>query len=101
MNADCALHGLSVLITRPKHQAETLLRLVESHGGRGVLFPTLEIRGLDAGALVFSNPGYLSQYDWLVFISANAVSFALKACDNALRVPGGAKIAAIGSASSS
>ncbi len=82
-----ALHGARVLVTRPTHQADKLCRLIEGYGGVPVAFPTLEIVGLDAeftglesghtsGASQLPN---LSDYRWLIFTSANAVNFALKA----------------------
>ncbi len=37
------LSGICVLVTRPSHQAENLVNLIESHGGEALRFPTLEI----------------------------------------------------------
>lgn len=69
-----SLQGATVLVTRPVHQAENLSQLIASAGGLAVRFPTLEIAKLtdsEAEQVVSVN---LATYDWLVFISANAVT---------------------------
>lgn len=61
-----------LLITRPKSQGEALAALVASAGGMTWQFPTLDIRPLPL------NPDQarkvLGEADWIVFISANAVT---------------------------
>ena len=100
MGAKKPLEGLAILVTRPERQAENLCALIERDGGKAVRFPTLEIRGLTSAESLFSDPGKLGRFDWLVFISANAVYFALKACNNALFIARHTKVAAIGEATS-
>ena len=69
-----SLQGDRVLVTRPAHQAENLIRLIEDAGGVAVKFPTLEIAGLtDLEAYEVANVN-LEAYDWLIFISTNAVT---------------------------
>jgi len=73
------LAGAHVLVTRPAHQAENLSRLIEDSNGTAVPFPVLDIVASDnskAAKTLLQQP---DQFQWLVFISANAVNFALKA----------------------
>ncbi|MCI0654525.1 MAG: uroporphyrinogen-III synthase [Methylococcaceae bacterium] len=98
MNASKALDGLVILVTRPERQAQNFCNLIEANGGQALRFPTLEIQALNPSGGVFANLEILKQFDWLVFISANAVYFALKACDNGLFIPAHLKVAAIGQA---
>lgn len=98
MHAEKPLDGLVILVTRPEHQAQNFCELIEANGGKALRFPTLEIRALNPSGSVFANLENLTQFDWLVFISANAVYFALKACNNSLLIPAHSKVAAIGRA---
>jgi uroporphyrinogen-III synthase len=73
------LNGAHILVTRPVHQAENLCRLIEEQGGTAIWFPALDIvsRGdISEIAKTLANP---DRFQWVVFISANAVNFALKA----------------------
>lgn len=68
------LNGAHVLVTRPAHQAENLNRLVEERGGVAVRFPTLAIVAMDEACTIQNTLTYLDRYQWLIFISANAVT---------------------------
>ena len=99
MSSAGALAGLGVLVTRPAHQAEGLSRLIEQHGGRALRFPVLEI-------LPPSDPGPLQrvttrlhEYDWAIFISANAVERALAPILSTRSWPSATRIAVIGRSS--
>ena len=61
-------------MTRPAHQAENLSRLIEERGGVAVRFPTLAIVALDDFSGIQSTLAHVDKYQWLVFISANAVT---------------------------
>ena len=69
-----SLKGARVLVTRPAHQAENLSRLIEERGGVAVRFPTLAIVALDDFSGIQSTLAHVDKYQWLVFISANAVT---------------------------
>ena len=76
-HAIAPLSGMTVLVTRPAGQGEALARLITEAGGKAVLAPLLSIASpldpsLAAGLLNASEP-----WNWLIFISANAVRFAL------------------------
>ncbi|MFP4079186.1 MAG: uroporphyrinogen-III synthase [Ectothiorhodospira sp.] len=67
------LEGLTVLVTRPAHQAEGFCRLVEAAGGRTLRFPALEIQPpADPAALDAIIDG-LDDFQIAIFISPNAV----------------------------
>ena len=68
------LNGAHVLVTRPAHQAENLSRLIEEWGGVAFRFPTLAIEPLDDSCTIQNTLAHLDRYQWLVFISANAVT---------------------------
>lgn len=72
------LNGAHVLVTRPEHQAENLSRLIEQQGGIAVRFPALGIVARDDDRIK-STLANLDRFHWVIFISANAVNFALKA----------------------
>lgn len=69
----------NVLVTRPERQAEPLCKLLEQHGVQAVNLPLLDIRPLplvNDRLLLFKES---AKVDWLIFVSANAVNFALTA----------------------
>jgi len=73
------LTDVRVLVTRPELQAENLLRLITEHGGTAIRFPTLDIAASNHSAAAKALLQQPDKFQWLVFISANAVNFALKA----------------------
>ncbi len=69
---------LTLLNTRPAHQAEALTQQVELHNGQVIACPTIEIQWCSAQNTIFD----LSQgVDKIIFISANAVKGFLKRAD--------------------
>jgi len=92
----CHLQGLSVLVTRPGEQADTLCELIEKTHGRPVRFPVLEIlppRDPDRAQRVLAGA---SATDLLIFVSANAVRYAFPLLPDTL--PASLAIAAVGRA---
>ncbi len=61
-------------MTRPRDQGRRLCQAIEALGGIAYHCPMLEIIPVDSPA-----PGWWQGYDWLIFVSTNAVRFALKA----------------------
>jgi uroporphyrinogen III methyltransferase/synthase len=95
------LFGQRVLVTRPQHQAQEMIRKLEHLGAIVFRLPSLEIRepadfsSLDH-ALDQLRDG---SWDWLVFTSANGVHSVLRRLDargRDLRDLGRVKLAAIG-----
>lgn len=72
----CDLQGLSVLVTRPAHQADPLCELIERHRGRPLRFPTIEILGPADKTRARQDLLAAADADLLVFVSANAVQYA-------------------------
>jgi len=75
---DKMLEGLEVVVTRPQHQAETLCKLIEDHGGKAIRFPVIEIiksKNQQAAKILLDN---IDQYDIGIFISRNAVDWTIK-----------------------
>ena len=68
------LKGAHILVTRPAHQAENLSLLIEGRGGVAVRFPALAIVALDDSGTIQNTLAHLDRYQWLIFISANAVT---------------------------
>ncbi|NOQ34275.1 MAG: uroporphyrinogen-III synthase [Methylococcaceae bacterium] len=92
------LNSINILVTRPKQQGLSLIKLIEQHGGTAINFPTLEIIPLINNQQIKTKLEYLADYQWHIFISANAVNFALQANNGKIESFKQAKIAAIGKA---
>ncbi len=88
---DCDLCGSGVLVTRPAAQAEGLCRLIESVGGRPVRFPTLEIRPPAEPATAVAR--LAEPWDFMIFVSRNAVEGALALGGDALRASAARRVA--------
>jgi uroporphyrinogen-III synthase len=70
----CDLKGRGILVTRAAHQASGLIQLIESHQGRAVVLPAIEIAPCQDPEAALA----LLQQSWdlAIFISPNAVRFA-------------------------
>ena len=66
------MKNLCVLVTRPKPAGETLCNAISKAGGRAIFFPTIEIVPERTAALEQAID-QLDQFDWLIFISPQAV----------------------------
>jgi uroporphyrinogen-III synthase len=87
-----------ILVTRPKLQAHNLISLIEQHGGQAIAFPTLEILPLENSQATKQQLENLKTYQWFIFISANAVNFAVTANNGKIGHLTQTKIAAVGKA---
>ena len=67
------LFGRRVLITRARHQAAPLRRLLREAGAEVVEFPTIEIHPPSSWGPADKAIGELEAYDWVLFTSANGV----------------------------
>jgi uroporphyrinogen-III synthase len=92
----CQLAGLSVLVTRPAHQADSLCALIAAAHGRPIRFPTLEILGPADKRETVAGLAAARHADLLVFVSTNAVQYAFPLLPDEL--PLDLPIAAIGEA---
>jgi uroporphyrinogen III methyltransferase/synthase len=95
------LFGQRVLVTRPRHQADSMVRRLEMLGAVPVLLPGIDLREpsdwgpLDAAIDRLAEGGW----DWIAFTSANAVRFFLNRLlsrNRDIRSLGSVKLAAVG-----
>lgn len=87
----------SILVTRPEHQSELLCRLINKQGWNALRFPTLEIVAYENKA-INQQLKSINQYQWLIFVSANAVNFAVAENDGKIDCFQETAIIAIGKA---
>ncbi len=73
------LQGLSVLVTRPKAQAQSLVQHINQLGGRAILLPLLAICAVADSARLQQQLATLSHFDLAIFISPNAVQYGMQA----------------------
>lgn len=71
-----ALHGLHVVVTRPSHQAQNFVRLLQAAGATPILYPTMAIAPPADPVAMQAGLAQLAEYDAVIFISANAVEHA-------------------------
>ena len=75
------LNGLSVLVTRPQRQQQSLSSSIESYGGVAVSFPLIEIEPLKdtvTSESLKEKISNLNQYHCIIFVSSNAVEYGAK-----------------------
>ncbi|RSL32613.1 uroporphyrinogen-III synthase [Salibacterium salarium] len=90
------LSGYTVLVTRPPKQAPALQRLIEAQGGVACNLPlinTVRLSDHDEQARKLES----SSWDWIVFTSANAVSFFEEVLqENGIYLQDNVRIASVG-----
>lgn len=72
------LFGKGIVITRPELQAEEFASLLYTQGARVIHFPTIKIVPPESYDGLDQAIGRISQYQWIIFTSANGVSFFLQ-----------------------
>ena len=93
------LFGKRILIPRAPHQAEETAAAVRQRSAEPVVFPVLDIVDPPDRAPLERAIAALSDYDWVVFTSANGVDrffSALRANGRDARALGAARVAVIG-----
>lgn len=93
------LFGKRVLVTRPKHQAGDLVNRLLTLGAIPFVLPAVEIQPPADWKPVDAALDRLERYQWIVFTSANGVSYFLDRLLNTgkdLRALGKVRLAAIG-----
>lgn len=90
-----SLRGARVLVTRPAEQADDLCGLIEAAGGRALRLPLLEIVAQPLAPVAVEAA---LNADWLIFISKNAVDFALQAFSGKMVELSKLALAAVGGA---
>jgi uroporphyrinogen III methyltransferase/synthase len=95
------LFGQTVVVTRTRQQASGLSNRLSALGARVIEAPTIELHRPDEFSAVNQALEQIGDYDWLVFTSANGVSFTrdrLLEMGSDARALAGVKVAAIGDA---
>jgi uroporphyrinogen-III synthase len=67
------LHGLRVLVTRPKPMGEILCHAIDANGGECIYFPTIDIHPPADPSVYRMQLKKLDRLDWLIFLSPQAV----------------------------
>lgn len=96
---DKPLAGKGVVVTRPAHQAQRLVRLIEAAGGRALLFPAIEIRDVEDSGPLNAVIDRLEEFDLAIFVSPNAAHKAMERIAARRTLPAGLLVAAIGGGS--
>ena len=91
-----SLAGKGIVVTRPVHQAAHLAGLIRAAGGNPLLFPMIEIVGIDDARPLLALIDRLDAFDWAIFVSPNAVSRALNLINARRTVPARLRFAAVG-----
>jgi uroporphyrinogen-III synthase len=89
------LAGVHIAVTRPPGQATKLNAAITAAGGQVISFPLLDIASLPDLTAFHTAITPLSQFDWAIFISSNAVQFGMPLLQQA-SLPAALKFAAIG-----
>ena len=93
------LFGKSIVVTRDQHGNADFAAKIIRQGGNPIAFPTIKLKPLTGTNQFLQMLAKLSEYNWIIFTSANGVSFffeALEKLNKDCRVFASAKIAAIG-----
>lgn len=77
MNANQPLQGLHIAVTRPLAQAQSLCDAITRLGGSPILYPLLAVTAISDYTQFNRQLQKLDNTDWAIFISSNAVDFAM------------------------
>ena len=81
------LTGITVLVTRPAHQAGGLADMICAAGGTPILFPVFEILDVADPCSLLELIRRLDEFDLAIFISPNAVNKAMNLIDRCSLTP--------------
>lgn len=90
------LSDVTVVVTRPSHQAEALCQSIEALGATALRFPVIEIRPSENADKLKAQLNHLDTFQLAIFISANAVFSTMQILENQQGWPIGLAIAAVG-----
>ncbi|MDP6627023.1 MAG: uroporphyrinogen-III C-methyltransferase [Methanopyri archaeon] len=97
--APSPLVGKTILVTRPKAQADAFARLLTDAGAVPDVVPIIAVEGLDDTSEIEEEVRRLDRYDWVLFTSVNGVHAFLErmeACGVSPEVLSRSSIGAIG-----
>jgi uroporphyrinogen III methyltransferase/synthase len=75
------LFGQTIVVTRAREQASALSAVLRELGADVIELPTIEVQPASDYGPLDRALGHLSEYDWLIFTSANGVRFFLERLD--------------------
>jgi uroporphyrinogen-III synthase len=91
------LQNQCILVTRPPPQGEILCDKIREQGGKPIYLPTLDIVPPPDVSLFHQHIAHLDQFDWIIFISPQAVLMAASEIHHQWSVfPTRVKVAAMG-----
>ena len=91
------LEHLTIMVTRPRPEGEVLCQKIDAANGRAVYLPAIDILPPDDIDIFKQQIKQLDQYDWLIFISPQAVYQSVAAIKAVWRTfPATLRVAAIG-----
>ena len=90
------MRGVRVLVTRPAHQAESLVQKIEAADGEAVRLPTIEIATPADTTALHAVLDRLPVFAFAIFISPNAVRQFLPLVRLRGSIPPGLRLAAVG-----
>ena len=93
---ESGLRGVRVLVTRPAHQAETLVQKIQAAGGEAVRLPTIDIAPPASTVALNNALDRLPEFAFAIFISPNAVRQFLPLARARGDIPSGLQLAAVG-----
>jgi uroporphyrinogen-III synthase len=89
--------GRTVVVTRPRPEGEAFACALAVRGARAILFPTIEVHGVDDFTVIDRELAQLAGYDWIVFTSAHGVAHTWSRLQEAaIPLPAAVHVAAIG-----
>lgn len=91
-----ALTDLTVMVTRPAHQAGHLVHLLEAAGARPFLFPVMEVLEPADSQPLLAIIDRLETFDLAVFVSPNAVNKAMNLIKARRELPPDLQYATVG-----
>jgi uroporphyrinogen-III synthase len=96
MSVSAPLAGKVIVVTRPRAQCPSLVSAIEAAGGEALIFPLLEISAADDPAPLAAVLPRLATYQLAIFISPNAVDYAMPSILEAGAWPASLTPAAVG-----
>lgn len=73
-----ALQDIKIVVTRPAQQSGPLCSLIEAAGGIAIRYPVLDIEFIEDNAELTQLGKNIADFDYAIFISANAVTGAVR-----------------------
>ena len=90
------LAGVNIVVTRPREQATQLAEAIVKLGGNCIMFPLLDIAAVADKQPLRAVAARLHEYQLAIFISPNAVRYAMEVIQQTCALPQTLQIATVG-----